>query len=57
MAGGVYEVELAVAPVARCVGEADGLRLDGDAALSLEFHAVEELVDHLALVHGAGVLH
>ena len=57
MAGGVNEVELAGAAVLGGVCEADGLGFDGDAALALEFHAVQELVDHLAVVHRAGVLH
>ncbi|GJL84287.1 MAG: hypothetical protein DHS20C02_00620 [Micavibrio sp.] len=30
------------------VGEADGLGLDGDAALLLELHVVEDLFGHLA---------
>ena len=33
----------------RLVGEADGLGLDGDAALLLEVHVVEDLAGHLAV--------
>jgi hypothetical protein len=35
---------------------ADGLRLDGDPALALQLHAVEELVLCLARRHGPGLL-
>ena len=35
--------------VLRGVVEADGIRLDGDAALALELHRIEDLVDHLAV--------
>ena len=47
MAGRIDEVQFVVAAL---VGEsqADGLRLDRDAALALEVHRVEELVVHLA---------
>ena len=43
----VDEVQLVVAAL---IGEphADGLRLDGDAALALEVHRIEQLVVHLA---------
>ena len=36
--------------------EADRLRLDGDAALALDVHRVEHLLDHVALGDGAGRL-
>ena len=38
------------------VFEAHGLRLDGDAALALDIHAVEDLLGHLARREGAGGL-
>ena len=52
----VDEVELVVLAVARAVGDAHGLRLDGDAALALEVHAIEELLLHVARAHRAGEL-
>ena len=56
MAGRVHQVELVDLAVLRLVGEADGLRLDGDAPLALELHVVEDLVGHLAVGQGAGRL-
>src|SRR4029453_10482462 len=40
--------------VAGLVLEAHGVLLDGDAALALEIHGVEELLGHLALGQGPG---
>ena len=40
---------LEVLPVVCTIIEPDGARLDGDAALALEIHGVEDLVLHLAL--------
>ena len=48
---GVDEVELVGLPVVGVVDHAHGVRLDGDAALALDVHGVEELVGHVALVH------
>ena len=49
VAGGVDEVELVVLAVLGAVVHADGLGLDGDPALALELHVVEELRLRLAL--------
>ena len=54
--GGVDEVEFVGLPVARGVGHGDGVGLDGDAALALEVHVVEQLVALVALGDGAGQL-
>ena len=51
VARGVDEVELVALPV-----DAHRLRLDGDAALALEVHRVEQLIPHLALGDGLGQL-
>ena len=40
----------------RAVCHPHGVQLDGDAALALEVHRVEQLVAHLALLHRAGGL-
>ena len=48
MAGGVHQIEDIVLTVAGFVFEADGLRLDRDAALALDLHRVEHLLAHLA---------
>ena len=42
--------------VLRLVFQADGLRLDGDAALALDIHGIEHLLDHVARGDGAGRL-
>ena len=54
MAGGVDEVEQVGVAVLGLVGDADGLRLDGDAALALDVHAVEVLVALFAVRHQPG---
>ena len=49
VAGGVDEVELVLLPVFGGVVHAHGRELDGDAALALEVHRVEQLRLHIAL--------
>ena len=56
MARGVDEVELVGLTVVGVVHHSDGLRLDGDAALALDVHRVEDLLHHVALLHGVGEL-
>src|SRR5262249_16560284 len=56
VAGRVDEVQLVDGAVVRGVAQTHRLRLDGDAALALEVHLVEELVDLLALRQRAGGL-
>ena len=56
VAGRVHQVEDVGLAVLRRVVEADGLRLDGDAALALDVHVVEHLLDHVALGEAAGHL-
>ena len=56
VAGGVDEVELVGFAVVGLVHHADGVGLDGDAALALEVHGVEDLGLHLARGEGAGEL-
>ncbi len=48
MARRVHQVEDVAFAVLGAVFEAHGLRLDGDAALALQFHAVQDLLAHLA---------
>ena len=52
----VDQVQLIQLTVLAAIVEADGLRLDGDAALALEVHAVEHLRLHLTLTECACVL-
>ena len=57
MTGRVDEVQDIVLAVALAAPvHAHGLRLDGDAALPLQLHAVEELVLRLARRHRPGLL-
>jgi hypothetical protein len=49
MAGRVDEVEHIVLAILGVIFEADGVGLDGDAALALDVHRVEHLVLHLAV--------
>src|SRR6266550_305588 len=51
--GGVDQIELVHAPVARMVVHAHRVQLDRDAALALQVHRVEHLLSHQALVQGA----
>ncbi len=56
VAGRVDQVEVVDLPVARLVVQRGGLRLDGDAALALDVHRVEQLGFHLALGQAAAAL-
>ena len=56
MAWRVDEVELVELAVVGGVHHADGVGLDGNAALALEVHGVEDLRLHLARGEGAGEL-
>ena len=47
VAGRVHQVELIGLAVLGLVVEAHGLRLDGDAALALDVHGIQDLVFHL----------
>ena len=55
MAGGVDEVEGIGLAVIGSIIEPDGTRLDGDAALALKIHIVEDLLLHIALRDRAGL--
>jgi hypothetical protein len=56
MARGVDQVQHVLLAVVRLVSEPDRVRLDGDAALALEIHRVEDLRFHLARLQSAGDL-
>ena len=56
MAGSVDQVEDIVLAVVRPVDEGDGVRLDGNAALALQIHIVQELVGHIAQGDRLGLL-
>ena len=56
VAGRVHEVENVGLAVLGLVFEADGVGLDGDAALALDVHRIEHLLDHVAFRHGSGLL-
>ena len=51
MAGRVDEVQQILLAVFRRVGDADALRLDGDAAFAFDVHAVKVLVAFFAFRH------
>ena len=56
MAGRVDEIEHVILAVAGAVIEAHGLRFDGNAALALDIHGIEHLVDHFARLERPGEL-
>ena len=56
MARGVDEVELVGLAVLGSVVQGNGAGLDGDAALPLDVHVIEDLILHGALVHALGQL-
>ncbi len=56
VAGRVDQVERVLLAVVGGVVQADRVRLDGDAALALQVHRVEDLRLHLARLQGAGDL-
>ena len=53
VAGGVDQVQHIGPPVARRIFDAHGVGLDGDAALALDIHAVQQLGLHVAFGHRA----
>ena len=56
MAGRVHQIENIVFSVLRPIMQAHRLRLDGDAALALDVHRIEHLLDHLARGERPGLL-
>ncbi len=56
MAGRVDQVEHVILAVAGAIVEPHGLGFDGDAALALDVHRIEHLLDHLARLKPAGEL-
>jgi len=52
----VDQIQLVVVPVPCGVRHADRVQLDGDPALPLQIHGIEQLLPHLPLFHGAGGL-
>ena len=55
VAGGVDQVERVLFPVLRGIENLHGAGLDGDAALALEIHVVEQLALHLSRAHGVAL--
>ena len=56
MAGRIDEVQLIKIAVVGAVVQAHGVGLDGDAALALQVHGIEDLFHHFALRKRAGDL-
>ncbi len=56
VARGVDQVQNVVLPVVGAVVEPDGAGLDRDAALAFEVHIVKDLLLHVALFDGVGLL-
>jgi hypothetical protein len=54
--GGIDQVELVLDAVPGRVEHPDGVQLDRDATLALEVQGVQDLLAHLALLDGAGLL-
>ena len=50
----VNQIELILFAILRTIAETDRARLDRDAALAFEIHAVENLIGFFARAHGAG---
>ena len=56
VAGGVDQVQPVGLAVPGGVAQGDGVALDGDAALALDVHRVEDLVAEIARLHAAAAL-
>ena len=57
MARGVDQVQLVHVPVLSLVGQFDRPGFDGDAALALKVHVVQQLALHFPLAHGVAFFH
>ena len=55
MAGGINEIQNILRAVPVPVRDADGLRLDGNAALAFQIHLVQILIAFFAVAHEAGI--
>ena len=53
---GVDKVELVLLAIVGGIGDAHGLALDGNTALALDIHGIEQLLFHIALGYRAGKL-
>ena len=49
MAGRIDEVQLICLPILRGIVELDGMCLNGDSALALQVHVIQQLLRHIAL--------
>jgi hypothetical protein len=56
VAGSIDEIQVVGLSVARSVLQRRGLRLDGDAALTLQIHRIEHLLRHFALRQATAAL-
>lgn len=56
MARSVDEVELVVLPIGSGVGHPHGLGFNGYSPLALEVHRVENLLNHISIIHRVGGL-
>jgi len=56
VAGGVHQVQLISLAILGLIGQAHGLRLDGDAAFAFDVHGIKNLILHLAQFDGAALL-
>ena len=56
MSGGVDQVQLIDLTVRGFVWQSNGLSFDSDAALALDIHAIEELIDTFAIRQSASEL-
>ena len=52
----IDEVEYVVAAVLGAIGEANGLRLDGDSAFPFQFHGIQHLLSHFSRAQVSGTL-
>ncbi len=54
MAGSVDQVEFVFLTISRLVCHPDGVELDGDTALPLQIHRIQELLAHQSFLHRPG---
>ena len=56
MAWGINQIELIALTIVCVIHDANGIRFDGDTALTFNIHSIQQLRVHIAFFNGMGKL-